>query len=233
MACPYHTFSKPVICFCEQNLCAYITQPANAWSNLGYAVIGALLLFIYRKSTGLIAKTLPVIFILIGFASFIYHATYTFWGQMLDLGSMFLLASFLIIINLRRINSTTFTLSKSSSIYAIINLGSLLLMYFVRLIGGFNIGILIFALQIAIVILLEYYLFLRAKSAVSYLNFLTGLSIISAACVIWMLDYKHIWCDNSTFHFINGHATWHILTATSFIFIYRHYLQFKIENYGN
>jgi hypothetical protein len=224
--CPYYAqFAAPVINFCEPNLCARIVQPANTWSNLAFIAVGIIILFLGHKNKKTMLWWLGPITILIGVFSFAYHASYTFVGQMLDLGSMFLFATFLLIINLRRIKPA---LSNSAAawIFSLVNLFCLLTMYVVRTMKGFNVGILVFGIELAVVLGLECLAWSRANLRFRLGNILTALLLAAVAAVIWMFDYTHVWCNASTFHYLNGHALWHILTAVSFIFVYLFYRQF-------
>lgn len=230
LTCPYQSFAKPVISFCEPNVCAFIAQPANAWSNLAYVAVGLVLLIYGLRRKDKCSTWLPVIIIMIGTFSFLYHASFTFVGQMFDLGSMFLLSSYLIIFNLRRINPAVFTGKKSLFIFILLNLVSLALMYIIRVIDGFNIGLVIFAVQVAVILWLEFYLIRKSNYALRVTNLLTALLIMATACVIWMLDYTKTWCSTNSFHLVNGHAIWHVLTAIGLIFVYNHYQQYAKNN---
>lgn len=232
MTCPYARLAAPVIKFCEPNLCANIVQPANAWSNLAYIVVGIVILVLANKNKKTLLWWLGPITVLIGLFSFAYHASYTFIGQMLDLGSMFLFVAFLLILNLQRIrpglkNSTAIWL------YIAVNVASLALMYAVRAVKGFNIGILIFGLELAAVLALECLAWSRTKTRYRLGYILMALLIASVAAVIWMFDYTQIWCDADAYHYLNGHSLWHILTAISFIFVYLFYRQFNYRHIIN
>lgn len=224
-ACPYTHLAVPVIKFCEPNLCGYIVQPANTWSNLAHVAAGLLILYLARQYKKTLLWWLGPIVILIGIFSFVYHASYTFIGQMLDLGSMFLFATFLLILNLQRIKPTLKN-STAAWIYVMINLFCLAIMYVVRTIQGFNIGILIFGIELAVVLALEAIAWSRAKTRYQLGYILVALLTASIAAVIWMFDYTRIWCDPRMFHYLNGHALWHILTATSLLFVFLFYRQF-------
>ena len=222
----YQNFTPPTITFCESNIHSWIVQPANTWSNLPMIFVGIVLFFYTCKSTNILIKLLPWIMILIGLFSFIYHATYTFIGQFLDLGSMFLLASYLIVFNLQRLKPQKYSTRFLIWTFIVLNLSSYLLVYFIRTIGGFNIGIPIFAIQILIALILEYKIRSQYHNySLKYL-YLAILSLF-AGQIFWWLDYKRIWCNPAYFHIINGHAIWHIFSAICFILIYLFYRQFE------
>jgi hypothetical protein len=232
MSCPYQNFIKPTITFCESNLCSHISQPANTWSNLAFVFVGILLWFLSRRSTSTILKLLAPLAIIMGLTSFLYHASYTFFGQLLDLGSMFLFSSYLLVFNIRRLCGHILSGKTLLFSYVILNAVSIACVYFIRTIHGFNIGIPIFALQIIAVLVVEF--FIRKKS-VNYrlINLVIALAILVLGWGIWLLDYMKIWCDNATFHWINGHAMWHIISAISLIFVYKFYRQFSPKTHDS
>src|SRR4051812_42456966 len=90
---------EPTIRFCEANIAGPIAQPANAISALVISLVGY---FILKRKAHQFSRWLGGSAVIIGITSFINHATFTFFGQLLDLGSMFLLVSFIILAALRR-----------------------------------------------------------------------------------------------------------------------------------
>jgi hypothetical protein len=222
----YENFVKPTIKYCEDNLHSYIAQPANAWSNLVFVFVGVYIYLKSRDHKNPLLKFLGPMAVLIGIFSFIYHASYTFIGQFLDLGSMYLFSSYLIILNLRRLNKEFFTTRKLLFIFSLLIFTSFSATYFIRTINNFNIGLPIFALQILVVLILEWQLHKRKVSNYKIHSILIAFVIFMFAFILWILDFLRIWCEPSTFHLINGHALWHILSAISFLFVYFFYRQF-------
>lgn len=105
-------------------------------------------------------------------------------------------------------------------------------MYVIRTIKGFNVGILLFGIELAVVLALEAIAWSRANIRYRLGPILAALLIASAASVIWMFDYTRRWCDASSFHYVNGHAVWHILTAISLLLVFYFYRQFTGEVIG-
>lgn len=222
----YQNLTPPTIKFCEENVNSWVMQPANAWSNLPMFLVGIFLLYITRKSQNILIRSLPWIMILIGLFSFIYHASFTFMGQILDLSSMFLLSSYLLIFNLKRLSPQKY--KQKALVYLLIGLSiiSVAFVYFFRTIGGFNIGIPIFVLQILTVIILEYRI-RKLPAEYDLKFFFLAIATIALGQIVWWLDFSRVWCNQSYFHLINGHSLWHILSAVCFIFLYLFYKQFE------
>jgi len=106
LSCPWSSLQPATMKFCEENLCSWVTQPANAFSSLIYIILGIFLLFYYKKEKNKALRIIPIVSILIGISSFLYHASFSFFLQVFDLASMFLISSFIIAFNLRRMNYT-------------------------------------------------------------------------------------------------------------------------------
>jgi len=223
MSCPYEQFSKPLGRFCEENLCAYITQPANSWSNLVYLIVGIIIAIDSKNLKDKFIKLLSPIAILIGLSSFIYHASWTLFGEFLDLGSMLFLTSYLISFNLFRLNPNRF--SKRISSMLILLIVGLAILLLTGLTGGYDWGKVIFGIEVIIALGIEY-LILRKGDRVNRKNLLFAVAILLIAWFIWFLDRKLIWCDANYSHLLNGHLVWHVLTSIALFFVYLFYKQF-------
>lgn len=207
---------EPTIKFCEDNIAGFIAQPANAYSSLIISLAGMYLLL--QRTKRLFSSWLGWIAILVGLTSFAYHASFTFIGQLMDLGSMFLLASFLIIASLRK---RKLPLMRQLSIVVIGTLLPLIATVLLRTIGGFNIGIPLFALMLLIAVWLEMRVAKEEKRSL-YIYGLAFLLFIGG-WLIWLLDYRQIWCSPSYFHILNGHAIWHIANGAVLLVLDHYY----------
>ncbi|NDG85398.1 MAG: hypothetical protein EBX52_10245, partial [Proteobacteria bacterium] len=100
---PVKNLRLPNVKWCEEQLCSWIEEPANTWSNLGYILAGMVM---WRMSAGL--KSRPLRFygpagILVGLFSFVYHASNAFALQLFDFLGMYLFLFLLIFVNLERL----------------------------------------------------------------------------------------------------------------------------------
>jgi len=229
MICPYQNLAKPTMKFCEENLCSYITAPANTWSNLTYVFVGIYLIFIRLKSNNLLLRLIGPLAIICGLSSGIYHATFTHFSQTFDNGAMFLFSSLLIVMNLNRMKIKSLSVSKLILLYIVLNVISLMIFCFQKKLFGINVGITIFAIQLLAVVITEYYCNKKAEAKYKFNNLIVAFVILFVAWSFWWLDFLKVWCNPATAHFINGHAVWHILSSISFIFVYRFYAQFFKE----
>src|SRR5690349_14162358 len=96
MGCPWSDFMPANLRFCEARLCGWVTEPANTWSNVGFFIVGAIVLSDARRNGRLIAGSLGLIAVLTGIGSTAFHGTSTFAGQALDQSAMFLESGFFV-----------------------------------------------------------------------------------------------------------------------------------------
>jgi len=131
--CPWYSWTRPNVKWCENNLCAYITAPANTYSNLLYIFLGFLMIKRARqvrsktlgmfgpasiwagekeytrgakRQASLLASLLTNVanHDLAGVSSFAFHASYTYVFQIFDYFGMFCFVNLALVVNMRRLN---------------------------------------------------------------------------------------------------------------------------------
>lgn len=222
--CPWHELSQyglPNVNWCEETLCAVINEPANAWSNLAYILVAAVLFWIARPSQSAAMKRFAPAVFTVGTLSFCYHATNVHITQVLDFLAMYIFCYLLLLINVQRLG-----LIKGSAMRVAL-LGSTLLSTaltagLVRI--GFPIQSLIAALTLAIVVT-ELLLYRRAQQSYSLRYFGLSLLALLAGTACSAVDATRRLCDPQN-HFLQGHAAWHLLSALSLLLSYFHFRQF-------
>lgn len=103
-------YCRGVNCYCEPlALEHWVAQPIATYSNLGFVVVGALVLALSlrgRGSGGRLGQGYGALYgavlMTTGAFSFFYHASLTQAGNYLDLMGMYLFTSFLLLFNLKR-----------------------------------------------------------------------------------------------------------------------------------
>lgn len=211
----FESWARPTIRYCEANLSGWIVQPANAFSSLFISLAGIIILVRKRHE---FASYLGSVALILGFASFFYYMSFTFVGQLADLGSMFLLMVLISVIGLKD------RITKTSSRLLLLIFGTaipLTLTIVFRTIAGFNLGIPLFGILIITAVILEIKRCRTDKINPKY--FWLAFVLLGVAFVFWLLDYKQIWCSPGSFHFVNGHAVWHLFNAFSLIALDQHY----------
>ncbi len=213
--CPWSGWRPATIHFCERELCSWITQPANTWSNLAYIVVGSLIIHLAVKEQAFRLIWIGIIGILVGIGSFFFHASSSFAGEVVDVGAMFLFANFALIVNLRRWKGLDwklliylFALMMATSLTLLITIGW--------------VGILVFTLQVVAAGLVEIAVYRRDRKQYSYKWLALLSAFFTAALTIWALDRRGIVCDPDN-HILQGHAAWHLLNSLCFYCLYQFY----------
>lgn len=217
--CPWSHLEPSTLEWCERRLCAWISEPANTWSNIIFIVVGILILIECRKRNLGSIKLLGAFSILLGFMSGFYHATASLIGELVDFSSMFLISVFLISANYARVKNWSQT--KTFRFAATLTFFTLLTLFLYPVTGPF-----LFATQVVWASALEYIEWRKSPRKPQYKWFIWSFCILQVAFLIWNLDRLKILCDPDN-HSINGHATWHILTGISIWMMSKFYSQFK------
>ncbi|MDH4468454.1 MAG: ceramidase domain-containing protein [Bacteriovoracaceae bacterium] len=223
-SCPWYqaaeTFGAPNLKWCEETLCTWISEPANAWSNIAYILVALYFIYRYRNHNSRILKALPVMNLLMGLFSFAYHASNFYISQIFDFVGMYLEILLLIAINFTRLgwivekNLIKFTLS-----------GTLILTLFLHLLYLNDLNFQFLILVLALLMIGSEIILMRTPlRAPKMKHFFAGVGLSVFAISFSIIDHKRIYCD-PTNHFIQGHALWHIAAAIMFIFLFKHYEQ--------
>lgn len=222
--CPWYELSElriPNVDWCELQRCAWVVEPANTWSNLAYVGVGVALWLAARNvGSGHLRFFAPAAAI-VGLSSGIYHASYTFVLQILDFFAMYVFCYLLITLNLRRLGllgpddwwrrfwqlvlgTTALTVGVD---FLEIPIQGLVLLLILTIVGT--------ELWIR-----------RSGEEASLRFFVLSVALLTAGSVFSMLDLSRTWCD-PTHPFLQGHAIWHLLSATSLWAAFFHYRQFE------
>ncbi len=223
--CPYSSllaaFGAPNIKWCEESLCAYVQEPANTWSNLAFILVG---LWVHRSSGGRPSlRLLGAATIVMGILSLVYHASNTYATQVLDFVGMFLYLSLLWVWNLRRLGLLERAPLATAAYFGIVYVNMAMLLVFPWLLGQpiqLIIGVLTIALILSEVVLLSRTV--RAHGLGPYRDYGLAMVCLFGAATASYLDLTRRWCEPSN-HWLQGHATWHVLAAGSVIFVFRFY----------
>jgi hypothetical protein len=214
-------------CYCEAPRTGMAAQPANSWSNLGFVLIGLLVLADGARGRDLssparmeadrrYSRLYGAVAVFLGLGSFAFHGSLRAWGGYVDVQSMHAFLAFVLAYDLARTHRSTW---------------GAFLWWFAGFLAVFSvlIGLLppehgktMFGVIVALTMLIEAgvsYPRLRpwATGAVEPRRmpwFWAGLASFTAAFVIWNLSRTGaVWCEPDSF--LQGHAAWHLLTAVS------------------
>jgi len=227
MTCPWDSFTRAPAEFCEASLCGWIRQPANTWSNLGFLIAGGLILFRARREDARHLRGLGYIAIATGIGSAFFHASETLFGRFLDWAGMYLGASYMLSVNLRR------WLLWSRRRIQVVFWASFLLLMALMVPPAHRHPSVYYILETSFCcVILEVLLFVKHRRTTSYPWLIGYWLTFLLAYGLWQLDVRRILCDPDN-HWISGHAAWHLLDALALYFLFRFYQQFRSLRYDD
>jgi hypothetical protein len=208
--CPWSTWTRPNIDWCEENLCAWIVNPANTWSNLPLILFGVWMIWALRDHPDRFLRWFGPMALVTGLWSFAFHASYTFFFQFFDFFAMFLFAFLPVILNFRRIRILS---GKHSLLWYVLGVVVFSALVPVGFALDFPIQLLVFFL-ILLVIGQEIFIRVKKLPATALGFFLAGLVLLAAGATFSALDLSRVFCTPDD-HVFQGHAFWHVLTAAA------------------
>jgi hypothetical protein len=224
-------YCRAVNCYCEPFREGFVLQTTAAYSNLGFALVGLLILSHSHERSGGSSdgfsrpnpirahSAYPASFgltaLLIGAGSFFYHASLTRAGEWFDLMGMYLFTSLLMLYNLARLRPLT------SATFAAIYLG-LNTLFGIQMILARELQQIVFGLLVGGALGLEAVIQWSRRPAIRHRYFVAALGCFAVGAVIWLLDSRGAlpcWPES----LFQWHALWHLLTAASAGLLYLYY----------
>lgn len=219
--------------FCEVARGGLVRQPVNAASNAGFVLAGLLIAWHARSPERLgdvlprhrgLPTTMACTVVLLGPASAAMHATQSAAGGLLDVTSMYLVASFAAAYALLR------WYDASTSFFW---LAFALLVAGCELAGGLggevpvvlHLGNVAFGLLLVLAVVLEVRLWRRGPGRTRLRIGAWSLASMVVAFVIWNLSQEQ-WCDPRSL--LQGHAVWHLLGALAAYLLFRLYASERV-----
>jgi len=214
--CPWSSFTPPNVDWCEEELCAWIVNPADTWSNLVYVALG---LWMWRAARGRSdLRLFGPAGVAVGVFSFAYHASYTWALQFLDFVGMFLFCFTVLARNASRLG--WIAPQREARFFALGVAGASALVPVL-----FELGVPIqLTVALCIAVALGQEAWLRRSPGVPPLprSYWLGLALLGAAALCSLLDVTRVACDPSN-HWLQGHAAWHVLSALALLALFRFY----------
>ena len=231
-------FGSPNVQWCEENLCAFVSQPANTWSNLAYLVTTALMLLDVGTlpravsksgaSPGTLTRQMLILYpymnFVCGVLSLIYHLSNIYPTQVLDFVGMFAVTGWCMAANLIR-SRTGLTTTNSAKRFISCTMVSVIFATHVLYTHYIKIQVLVMG---AIVVIMASDLLLcrtvDLRQGRGYGMYWTSLFFLTIAAIASFTDHKRIFC-NPKDHIVQGHAIWHVLSAIALYCLWKHYLR--------
>jgi hypothetical protein len=178
---------------------AWSLQPINTISSFAFIIAALYIIWRYRDVS---AYFYGLLLTIIGIGSAYFHAEVNFLGQSIDSAGIYLLVSFVLLVELVKTEKFAFSVA-----YAFTNTA---LIVTVLLEPGVR-KYLFLILALLLIFTLH-----RRHTKKRYLTM--SLILMLAATSMYLLDVKSGWCIPGTA--IHGHTIWHILSAFSAVFLY-------------
>ena len=220
--CFWDGFEPAAVHFCERELCAFIEQPANTWSNLAYIIVGAVICRVAIREGRASLATFGVISIVLGLGSMFFHGSSTHIGEVIDVGAMYLLSSYVLVLNWRRLRRRHDGPWLAGDTWAFVLLSGSAIVVVSTLKGV--VGILLFCAHVISCGAMENRIRRHRDEGVSYRPMLKLLGAFAIAWTLWWIDILELNCNPDN-HVFQGHAGWHIANSMCLWFAYRFYAQ--------
>jgi hypothetical protein len=227
--CPWYEISEfrlPNIKWCEENLCSWVVNPANTWSNLAF-LVAALWVASWAKQPQFASakpaiRKLSVGLVVVGLGSFIYHQSYAFLTQILDFFGMFWFLWLVFFINRCRSSNRThghvnrirfeftawlMTITASTGIMIAMDYANIAVQPLILYLGG--------------ILLIQEIQIYRLRPSPHYRWLVASITILLLAAFCSFVDLKRLICDPSN-HWMQGHALWHLFSAAGLVFLSKH-----------
>ena len=228
LGCPWHEAAElvgaPNIKWCESTACAWISEPANTWSNLAYLVVALLVGWQCRRSPHAELRWMAPALVMMGLLSGVYHASNIYLTQALDFLGMFLFIFWLLVINLQR-NQWLGAGRQVPAYVGLVLLGMGLVhgMYLVQWRFQWLI-----ALATLLLIATEFSARRFATERVPLRDFSLTLVLLAAAQAASLADLTRLACE-PMHPWLQGHALWHVLSALALYYSVQHYRRLRFD----
>ena len=225
--CPWSGWTPPNVNWCEEELCSWVVNPADTWSNLAYLAFGLMMIAAARAERSDTLALFGPASILMGIFSLVYHASYSYFFQFFDFVGMFIFCFAVITANALRLG----WIGRDRRLHFYI-VGVLSFSALVPVFSETSVPIqALVALLIAVILGQEFAMVRRRRPSdppTRRLFFFVALALLTAAGAASLADITRSWCE-PTNHWIQGHAVWHVLSAASLYALFRFYQQIAPE----
>jgi hypothetical protein len=207
--------------FCEASLCAWIRQPGNTWSNIGFLVVAALIWRATAPAEDRHLRPMAWMVLAIGLGSAFFHASETRVGEWLDYGGMYLGSSYMTAVVLHRLFAPPRAV-RTAVFWVLFGLGMSTLLLEGPIVRHAFMASNLFCPTGELLLALR-----RSTRARSYRWFWAAYAAMTPAFVLWLLDEQRVLCDPEN-HLLSGHAAWHLLSALMYGASFLYYRQFAV-----
>lgn len=220
----YEKWGPSNVKWCEERICAWVNEPANAWSNLGYIIAGILIIIYARKKMKSLGQVFGFFVICVGFTSMLYHASNNYFTQIFDFIGMYMYVYLLLVLNLFKLD--WLPRKKVVPLFLTLVVISTLMIPVTRFFSiPYQLIVFLSAVAITVTEALHQIRSAKRREKWSYRYFWIALGTFVLALSCSISDVKRFYCD-PTNHWLQGHALWHWIGAFAMGFSFMYYRQF-------
>ena len=227
--CPWGALVSRPAEFCEASLCAWIRQPANTWTNIGFVIAALAILRAARRDHCDHLRGLALIAMTTGLGSAFFHASETLVGRLFDYAGMYMGASYMLVVNMRR--------------WRLLSRRSMRLLFWTTLAAPLLLMTIDdrYALLLYVItgtfccLFVETLLYLRQRRSdrpTRYGWLGAYWCVFLIAFTVWWLDKAKLLCNPNN-RWISGHGLWHLLDAVALYLVYLFYRQFGVLRFDD
>jgi hypothetical protein len=235
-SCPDKCFRNNVdTCYCEQVRPGMIKQRSNTWSNLGFVLVGLIMLASLpavvvgsgrdpMEERTFYAVLYGCVVIFLGPGSMFFHASMKKWGGWIDTLSMTLYTAFLLVYDITGIFNGGKALFLIVFLVLVAGLGVLTWFVPESPLPHFSMGALAFGSMAVLWALLQFFAILGIggidrENGPALLLFIAGAIVFGVAFLIQQRSGTgKPWCQPESV--VQGHAIWHLLTAATTVILF-------------
>lgn len=220
--CPWQGLVYRSAEFCEESLCGWIRQPGNTWTNIGFLFAGFAILRAARRDGFEHLRGIALVALATGVGSAFFHASETSVGRLFDYGGMYLGASYMLAVNVRR-----WLLLSRAAIRSLFLASAAAPLLMMRVNPEYAVAVYFFE-GLLCCGLIEGLLFFRQRRigpGVNYRWLIAYWIVFLVALGFWWVDKTRALCSPGN-HWISGHGVWHLLDALALYLVYLYYRQF-------
>lgn len=220
--CPHFTGSVASFPTCEKLVCAWVQQPGNTYSNIGFYLVGFYLIYLFFKKRSSSGLVFGISALFIGVGSTLAHSMRTPFFGFLDFAAIFSIFTIYAIYNFSY--SIPHRLKNKLASFLIIYpiLFSALYIFNTGKVKEIAFGVFVIAL------LVSEYRILRAENKIFLDGYMKKLLIMFGIGVFFVtLDMNKIGCNPDN-HYFQFHMLWHLSMATCIYLLCKHIDQHRV-----
>lgn len=212
--CPWDGYPAATFPTCETRICAWIQQPGNSLSNIGFFLIGFYLIYLFYKKKSPSGFNFGICTLYIGLASFAAHSARIPFFGFLDFAAIF--SAFCMHATYSLTYKHPLKFKNHFKIFLVMYFATASILYIFQ-----SIKEILFAVFVLALIYSEHRILKSEGRSLLSSSFKKVMLTFFVSAFFLVLDMNKVWCmpDN---HFFQFHMIWHVMCAISLYFLAKH-----------